>query len=155
MLPFSLVRKIFHIFEANLCPYASRGGLAWGLIAPWAPPKTIILNDNQNWRYSYQICYALVNPLNPLAPRVHWVPVCPWLHTEIFFVTLVWILNFPVPICHAGVFLSCRCVYHLTMLAVPHLIKTTGNIVNVSSVCGTRSVSLHRNTDTDTSKFLK
>ncbi|GAB0098482.1 3-oxoacyl- [Sergentomyia squamirostris] len=32
-----------------------------------------------------------------------------------------------------------RSVYHLTMLAVPHLIKTKGNIVNVSSVTGTRS----------------
>lgn len=29
--------------------------------------------------------------------------------------------------------------YHLTMLAVPHLIKTKGNIVNVSSVAGLRS----------------
>ncbi|XP_065095368.1 3-oxoacyl-[acyl-carrier-protein] reductase FabG-like [Ochlerotatus camptorhynchus] len=32
-----------------------------------------------------------------------------------------------------------RAVYHLTMLAVPHLIKSKGNIVNVSSVAGTRS----------------
>ena len=32
-----------------------------------------------------------------------------------------------------------RSVYHLTMLAVPHLIKTEGNIVNVSSVNGIRS----------------
>ena len=32
-----------------------------------------------------------------------------------------------------------RAVYHLTMLAVPHLIKTQGNIVNVSSVNGIRS----------------
>lgn len=32
-----------------------------------------------------------------------------------------------------------RSVYHLTMLAVPHLVTTHGNIVNVSSVCGTRS----------------
>ena len=32
-----------------------------------------------------------------------------------------------------------RAVYHLTMLAVPHLIKTKGNIVNVSSVNGIRS----------------
>jgi len=32
-----------------------------------------------------------------------------------------------------------RSVYHMTMLAVPHLIKTKGSIVNVSSVCGTRS----------------
>lgn len=32
-----------------------------------------------------------------------------------------------------------RGVYHLTMLAVPHLIKSKGNIVNVSSVAGTRS----------------
>ncbi|GBP65809.1 3-oxoacyl-[acyl-carrier-protein] reductase FabG [Eumeta japonica] len=29
--------------------------------------------------------------------------------------------------------------YHLTMLATPHLIKTKGNIVNVSSVAGLRS----------------
>lgn len=32
-----------------------------------------------------------------------------------------------------------RSVYHMTMLAVPHLIKTKGSIVNVSSVNGTRS----------------
>ncbi|XP_011165069.2 3-oxoacyl-[acyl-carrier-protein] reductase FabG [Solenopsis invicta] len=32
-----------------------------------------------------------------------------------------------------------RSVYQLTALAVPHLIKTKGNIVNVSSVCGLRS----------------
>ncbi|XP_059614983.1 uncharacterized oxidoreductase TM_0325-like [Phlebotomus argentipes] len=32
-----------------------------------------------------------------------------------------------------------RSLYHLTMLAVPHLVKTKGNIVNVSSVAGTRS----------------
>ncbi|XP_055596126.1 3-oxoacyl-[acyl-carrier-protein] reductase FabG-like [Uranotaenia lowii] len=32
-----------------------------------------------------------------------------------------------------------RAVYHLTMLAVPHLIKTKGNIVNLSSVAGNRS----------------
>lgn len=32
-----------------------------------------------------------------------------------------------------------RAMYHLTMLAVPHLIKTQGNIVNVSSVNGIRS----------------
>lgn len=32
-----------------------------------------------------------------------------------------------------------RSIYHLTMLAVPHLIKTEGNIVNVSSVNGIRS----------------
>lgn len=32
-----------------------------------------------------------------------------------------------------------RSVYHFSMLAVPHLIKTKGNIVNVSSVCGTRA----------------
>lgn len=29
--------------------------------------------------------------------------------------------------------------YHLTMLAIPHLIKTKGNIINVSSVAGMRS----------------
>lgn len=32
-----------------------------------------------------------------------------------------------------------RSIYHLTILAVPHLIKTQGNIVNVSSVNGIRS----------------
>ncbi|VVC28262.1 NAD(P)-binding domain,Short-chain dehydrogenase/reductase, conserved site,Short-chain [Cinara cedri] len=32
-----------------------------------------------------------------------------------------------------------RSIYHLTILAVPHLIKTKGNIVNVSSVNGIRS----------------
>ena len=32
-----------------------------------------------------------------------------------------------------------RAVYHLTMLATPHLIETKGNIVNVSSVNGIRS----------------
>ncbi|RZF40687.1 hypothetical protein LSTR_LSTR016012, partial [Laodelphax striatellus] len=32
-----------------------------------------------------------------------------------------------------------RSVYYLTMLAVPHLIKTSGSIVNVSSVNGLRS----------------
>lgn len=34
-----------------------------------------------------------------------------------------------------------RSIYHLTMLSVPHLIATKGNIVNVSSVNGMRSVS--------------
>lgn len=34
-----------------------------------------------------------------------------------------------------------RSIYHLTMLAVPHIIKTEGNIVNVSSVNGIRSFS--------------
>ncbi|XP_028137234.1 3-oxoacyl-[acyl-carrier-protein] reductase FabG [Diabrotica virgifera virgifera] len=32
-----------------------------------------------------------------------------------------------------------RSVYHLSMLAVPHLVKTKGNIVNVSSVNGMRA----------------
>ncbi|XP_054014989.1 3-oxoacyl-[acyl-carrier-protein] reductase FabG-like [Hylaeus anthracinus] len=32
-----------------------------------------------------------------------------------------------------------RSLYHLTMLAVPHIRETKGNIVNVSSVCGLRS----------------
>ncbi|KAL7026920.1 hypothetical protein ACKWTF_005232 [Chironomus riparius] len=32
-----------------------------------------------------------------------------------------------------------RSIYHLTMLAVPYLIKTQGNVVNVSSVNGIRS----------------
>ncbi|XP_077996200.1 3-oxoacyl-[acyl-carrier-protein] reductase FabG-like [Glandiceps talaboti] len=34
-----------------------------------------------------------------------------------------------------------RAVYHLTMLAVPHLIKTQGSIVNVSSVNGMRAIT--------------
>ncbi|XP_053979739.1 3-oxoacyl-[acyl-carrier-protein] reductase FabG-like [Hylaeus anthracinus] len=32
-----------------------------------------------------------------------------------------------------------RSIYNLTMLAVPHIVKTKGNIVNVSSVCGIRA----------------
>ncbi|XP_068228620.1 3-oxoacyl-[acyl-carrier-protein] reductase FabG-like [Palaemon carinicauda] len=32
-----------------------------------------------------------------------------------------------------------RAIYHLTMLATPHLIETKGNIVNISSVNGIRS----------------
>jgi len=35
--------------------------------------------------------------------------------------------------------INVRAVYHLTMLCVPHLIETRGNIVNVSSIAGTRS----------------
>lgn len=35
--------------------------------------------------------------------------------------------------------INCRAIFHLTHLAVPHLIKTKGNIVNVSSVCGLRA----------------
>lgn len=35
--------------------------------------------------------------------------------------------------------INVRSIYHLTMLAVPHLTKTKGNIVNVSSVNGIRS----------------
>lgn len=35
--------------------------------------------------------------------------------------------------------LNVRAVYQLTMLAVPHLIKSKGNVVNVSSVNGIRS----------------
>lgn len=34
---------------------------------------------------------------------------------------------------------NCRSLFHLTQLAVPHLIQTKGNIVNLSSVCGIRS----------------
>lgn len=32
-----------------------------------------------------------------------------------------------------------RSIFYLTQLAVPHLIQTKGNIVNLSSVCGIRS----------------
>ncbi|XP_017462404.1 PREDICTED: 3-oxoacyl-[acyl-carrier-protein] reductase FabG-like [Rhagoletis zephyria] len=35
--------------------------------------------------------------------------------------------------------MNLRSVYQLTMLAVPELIKTKGNIVNISSVCGLRA----------------
>jgi NAD(P)-dependent dehydrogenase (short-subunit alcohol dehydrogenase family) len=35
--------------------------------------------------------------------------------------------------------INVRSVFHLTQLAVPHLIKTAGNIVNVSSVTGLRA----------------
>ena len=35
--------------------------------------------------------------------------------------------------------INVRSIYQMTMLAVPHLIKTKGNIVNVSSVTGTRA----------------
>ncbi|XP_012162130.1 uncharacterized protein LOC101450459 [Ceratitis capitata] len=35
--------------------------------------------------------------------------------------------------------MNVRSVYQLTMLAVPELIKTKGNIVNISSVCGLRA----------------
>lgn len=34
---------------------------------------------------------------------------------------------------------NCRAMFRLTQLAVPHLIETKGNIVNLSSVCGIRS----------------
>ena len=37
-----------------------------------------------------------------------------------------------------------RSMYHLTMLAVPHLILTRGNIVNVSSLIGLRSVNMYK-----------
>ncbi|XP_070571825.1 3-oxoacyl-[acyl-carrier-protein] reductase FabG-like [Ptychodera flava] len=35
--------------------------------------------------------------------------------------------------------INVRSIFHITMLAVPHLIKTKGSIVNVSSVAGMRS----------------
>jgi len=35
--------------------------------------------------------------------------------------------------------INVRSVFHLTQLAVPHLIKTSGNIVNISSVTGLRA----------------
>ena len=35
--------------------------------------------------------------------------------------------------------INVRAVFHLTMLCAPHLIPTRGNIVNVSSIAGTRS----------------
>lgn len=35
-----------------------------------------------------------------------------------------------------------KSVFILTKLALPHIIEAKGNIINVSSVCGIRSVSL-------------
>lgn len=35
--------------------------------------------------------------------------------------------------------MNVRSVMHMTMLAVPHITKTKGNIVNVSSVAGLRA----------------
>jgi NAD(P)-dependent dehydrogenase (short-subunit alcohol dehydrogenase family) len=37
--------------------------------------------------------------------------------------------------------LNVRSVFHLTQLAIPHLIKTQGNIVNISSVVGIRAMA--------------
>ena len=45
-----------------------------------------------------------------------------------------------------------RAIYQLTMLATPELIKTKGNIVNISSVNGIRSVSKH-DLKRETSRF--
>jgi len=42
--------------------------------------------------------------------------------------------------------MNVRSMYHLTMLAVPHLIDTRGNIINVSSVNGLRSVCTYLGT---------
>lgn len=36
--------------------------------------------------------------------------------------------------------INVRAMYHLTMLATPHLVATKGNVVNISSVNGMRSV---------------
>lgn len=38
--------------------------------------------------------------------------------------------------------INMRSIYHLTMLCVPHIVATKGSIVNVSSVNGTRAVSI-------------
>ncbi|XP_056014942.1 3-oxoacyl-[acyl-carrier-protein] reductase FabG-like [Ostrea edulis] len=40
-----------------------------------------------------------------------------------------------------GMNINVRAIYHLTMLAVPHLVKTKGNIVNVSSIAGIRAIA--------------
>lgn len=37
--------------------------------------------------------------------------------------------------------LDVRSVVNLTLLAVPHLTETKGNIVNISSICGIKPVS--------------
>ena len=44
--------------------------------------------------------------------------------------------------------INVRAMYHLTMLATPHLIATKGNVVNISSVNGMRSVSFEITSDT-------
>ena len=37
--------------------------------------------------------------------------------------------------------LDVRSVVHLTLLSVPHLVKTKGNVINISSLCAQRPVS--------------
>lgn len=37
--------------------------------------------------------------------------------------------------------LDVRSAVHITLMAVPHLVKTKGNIVNISSICSTKPVS--------------
>ena len=37
--------------------------------------------------------------------------------------------------------INSRSVYHMMQVALPHLLKTKGNIVNISSVTGLRAVS--------------
>lgn len=39
---------------------------------------------------------------------------------------------------HRMMNVNTRSVFYLTQLAIPHLKKTQGNVVNVSSVCGLR-----------------
>lgn len=34
---------------------------------------------------------------------------------------------------------NCRSIFHMMQLAIPHLKKTKGNVINVSSVCGIRA----------------
>ena len=42
-----------------------------------------------------------------------------------------------------GMRVNLRAAFQLTMLCVPHLIATRGNVVNVSSILGTRSIAAH------------
>ena len=51
------------------------------------------------------------------------------------------ILNTAMSLYDRQMNVNVRSVYNLTMLAAPHLIKTKGNIVNVSSCAGIRAVS--------------
>ncbi len=53
--------------------------------------------------------------------------------------------------------INCRSVVHIMKLAIPHLIETKGNIVNISSIAGLRAViTLNQlNINRLTSVFLK
>ena len=58
-------------------------------------------------------------------------------------VDLMWELNSSLEQYDRIMNVNVRAIYQLTMLATPELVKTKGNVVNISSVNGIRSVSLH------------